>query len=123
MKTRLLFFIFFGTFISVSSQLSNEIIWATGTFYPKTIKGINPSKDGNYYTSIEQDDSKTEIVKYDYKSNKKVATLFSNTYFNKFGLPQVTEKKVNLLKMPMHIKRILKASLQTIFQSGPSRSE
>lgn len=84
MKTRLLFFIFFGTFISVSSQLSNELIWASGTFYPQTIKGINPSKDGNYYTSIEQDESKTEIVKYDYKSNKKVATLFSNISFNKF---------------------------------------
>ena len=47
MKTRLLFFIFFGTFITISSQLSNELIWASGTFYPKTIKGINPSKDGN----------------------------------------------------------------------------
>ena len=86
MKTRLLFFIFFGTFISVSSQLSNELIWASGTFYPKTIKGINPSKDGNYYTSIEQDESKTEIVKYDYKSNKKVATLFSNISFNILGI-------------------------------------
>ena len=57
MKTRLLFFIFFGSFICVSSQLSNELIWASGTFYPKIIKGINPSKDGNYYTSIEQDES------------------------------------------------------------------
>ena len=55
-----------------------------GTFYPKTIKGINPSKDGNFYTSIEQDKSKTEIVKYDYKTNKKVATLFSNISFNNF---------------------------------------
>ena len=36
-----------------------ELIWASSTFYPKTIKGINPSKDGNYYTSIEQDKSKT----------------------------------------------------------------
>ena len=63
MKTRLLFFIFFGTFFNATSQLSNELIWASGTFYPKTIKGINPSKDGNYYTSIEQDEYKTEIVK------------------------------------------------------------
>ena len=84
MKTRLLFFIFFGSFISVSSQLSNKLIWASGTFYPKTIKGINPSKVGNFYTSIEQDKSKTEIVKYDYKTNKKVATLFSNISFKKF---------------------------------------
>ena len=83
MKTKLLFFIFLGT-LNVSSQLSNELIWASGTFYPKTIKGINPCKDGKYYTSIEQNKSKIEIVKYDYKSNKKVATLFSNISFNKF---------------------------------------
>ena len=80
----ILFFIFFGAFISASSQLSNELIWASGTFYPKTIKGINPSEDGKYYTSIERDKSKIEIVKYDYSSNKKVATLFSNVSFNKF---------------------------------------
>ena len=83
MKTKLLFFIFLGT-LNVSSQLSNELIWASGTFYPKTIKGINPCKDSKYYTSIEQNKSKIEIVKYDYKSNKKVATLFSNISFNKF---------------------------------------
>jgi len=64
--------------------LSNELIWASGTFYPKTIKGINPSEDGKYYTSIERDKSKIEIVKYDYSSNNKVATLFSNISFNKF---------------------------------------
>ena len=84
MKIRILFFIFFGGFISASSQLSNELIWASGTFYPKTIKGINPSEDGKYYTSIERDKSKIEIVKYDYSSNNKVATLFSNVSFNKF---------------------------------------
>ena len=84
MKIRILFFIFFGASISASSQLSNELIWASGTFYPKTIKGINPSEDGKYYTSIERDKSKIEIVKYDYSSNKKVATLFSNVSFNKF---------------------------------------
>tara|TARA_B110000027_G_scaffold21640_1_gene23079 strand:+ start:1202 stop:3388 length:2187 start_codon:yes stop_codon:yes gene_type:complete len=84
MKIRILFFIFFGAFISASSQLSNELIWASGTFYPKTIKGINPSEDGKYYTSIERDKSKIEIVKYDYSSNKKVTTLFSNVSFNKF---------------------------------------
>ena len=84
MKIRILFFIFFGGFISASSQLSNELIWASGTFYPKTIKGINPSEDGKYYTSIERDKSKIEIVKYDYSSNNKVATLFSNISFNKF---------------------------------------
>ena len=84
MKTKITTLILCVCTLTICSQLSNELIWSTGTFYPKTIKGINPSKDGNYYTSIEQDKSKTEIVKYNYKSNKKVATLFSNISFNKF---------------------------------------
>ena len=77
MKFKFFSILYFISVVSIFGQLSNELIWSTGTFYPKTIKGINPSKDGNYYTSIEQDKSKIEIVKYDYKSNKKIATLFS----------------------------------------------
>ena len=84
MKTKITTLILCVCTLTICSQLSNELIWSTGTFYPKTIKGITLSKDGNYYTSIEQDKSKTEIVKYNYKSNKKVATLFSNISFNKF---------------------------------------
>ena len=35
--------------INIIWQLNNELIWSTGTFYPKTINGINPTNDGEYY--------------------------------------------------------------------------
>ena len=77
--------IFCSFFSTVSSQLSNELIWSTGTFYPKNINGINPSNDGDFYTSIESNNGQTEIVKYSYKKNKKIATLFSNSSFENFS--------------------------------------
>ena len=77
--------IFCSFFSTVSSQLSNELIWSTGTFYPKNINGINPSNDGDFYTSIERNNGQTEIVKYSYKKNKKIATLFSNLSFENFS--------------------------------------
>ena len=85
MKIKILTLIFCSFFSAVSSQLSNELIWSTGTFYPKNINGINPSNDGDFYTSIERNNGQTEIVKYSYKKNKKIATLFSNLSFENFS--------------------------------------
>ena len=85
MKIKILTLIFCSFFSAVSSQLSNELIWSTGTFYPKNINGINPSSDGDFYTSIERNNGQTEIVKYSYKKNKKIATLFSNSSFENFS--------------------------------------
>ena len=85
MKIKILTLIFCSFFSAVSSQLSNELIWSTGTFYPKNINGINPSNDGDFYTSIERNNGQTEIVKYSYKKNKKIATLFSNSSFENFS--------------------------------------
>ena len=85
MKIKILMLIFCSFFSTVSSQLSNELIWSTGTFYPKNINGINPSNDGDFYTSIERNNGQTEIVKYSYKKNKKIATLFSNSSFENFS--------------------------------------
>ena len=58
--------------------------YKSGTFYPKTINGINPTNDGEYYTSIEENGKKIEIIKYSYKNNQKVATIFSNSSFSNF---------------------------------------
>ena len=67
------------------SQLSNELIWSTGTFYPNSIQGINSTIDGDFYTSIESQDGNQEIIKYKYKNNKKVGVLFSNKNFNEIS--------------------------------------
>jgi dipeptidyl-peptidase-4 len=63
-------------------QLNNNLIWNTGTFYPKTIRGINSLADGLNYTSLKNRNGQLEIVKYSYKNNKELATLFTNKDFN-----------------------------------------
>jgi dipeptidyl-peptidase 4 len=85
MKIRILFLIIFGYILSINCQLNNELIWTTRTFSPKNINGINPSSDGDYYTSIERNNGQTEIIKYSYKKNKKIGTLFSNSSFDNFS--------------------------------------
>ena len=73
--------IIIGTFISMSlsAQLNNKLIWASGTFYPKMIRGINSTNDGLHYTSIKKVNGSQNIVKYTYASNKEVATLFNSS--------------------------------------------
>ena len=66
------------------SQLTNELIWTTGTFYPKSIDGIISTADGDYYTSIVNRNGNKEIVKYRYSNNEEVKTLFSNKSFDDF---------------------------------------
>ena len=85
MKLKSFSVIYFISIFAISGQLSNELIWSSRTFYPKNINGINPSSDGDFYTSIERKNGQTEIVKYSYKKNKKIATLFSNFSFENFN--------------------------------------
>ncbi|MBL6871395.1 MAG: S9 family peptidase [Flavobacteriales bacterium] len=84
MKSKNLLLVSILLAINIIGQLNNELIWSTGTFYPKTINGINPTNDGEYYTSIEKNGKKIEIIKYSYKNNQKVATIFSNSSFSNF---------------------------------------
>jgi dipeptidyl-peptidase-4 len=84
MKINIITIVLLSLFTSVNAQLSNELIWSTGTFYPKNINGVNPISSGDYYTSLEKNNGNIEIVKYSYQKNKKIATLFSNTNFDNF---------------------------------------
>ena len=84
MKSKNLLLVSLLLTINIIGQLNNELIWSTGTFYPKTINGINPTNDGEYYTSIEKNGKKIEIIKYSYNNNQKVATIFSNSSFSNF---------------------------------------
>ena len=77
------------------SQLTNELIWTTGTFYPKSIDGVMSTSDGDYYTSIVYRNGNKEIVKYRYSNNEEVKTLFSNKSFDdfKFSKYQISDNQ------------------------------
>ena len=84
MKRLIVIFFLFCSLVN-NAQLSNELIWASGTFYPKMIRGINSTADGLHYTSQKKVDGTKEIIKYTYTSNKKVATLFSSSVKDNFN--------------------------------------
>ncbi|MBM77273.1 MAG: S9 family peptidase [Crocinitomicaceae bacterium] len=67
------------------SELSNELIWQTGAFYPNTISGIESMNDGENYTSIDRFENAIEINQYSYKNNKKIKTIFSSNEFKDFS--------------------------------------
>lgn len=60
-------------------KLTNEIIWGSPAFYGASISGVNSMKDGVHYTSLDRAERATEVNKYQYKDNKKIATLVPAT--------------------------------------------
>lgn len=66
-------------------KLSNEKIWASTEFASKSISGVNSMKDGVTYTRLDNEGSDYLINKYDYKSNKKVATIAKSSEFKNDG--------------------------------------
>ncbi len=56
-------------------QISLDDIWTKGTFRGEYLSGMRSMQDGQYYTDIEQDKDSQMIVKYAYKTGKKVSTI------------------------------------------------
>ena len=52
MKQIITLFFLFCSLVN-NAQLSNELIWASGTFYPKMIRGINSTAD-DYITPLKK---------------------------------------------------------------------
>ena len=83
-KIILTLLVFSYSFLVSQKELSNELIWKTGTFYPETINGIESMKDGTHYTSIDRFKDGNEINQYAYKNNEKIKTIFSSKKFKDF---------------------------------------
>jgi len=58
----------------VNNKITLEDLWKKGTFRQSSVYGIRSTKDGNNYMTIENRGK--QIVKWSYKTGKKVATLF-----------------------------------------------
>ncbi|MBR1514814.1 MAG: DPP IV N-terminal domain-containing protein [Bacteroidales bacterium] len=71
-------FLVLGTISASAQEKKNfelEDLYQRGTFYAKSIRGMNSMKDGKSYASFE----KGQLNIYDYKSGKLVNTLFGIT--------------------------------------------
>jgi dipeptidyl-peptidase-4 len=78
---RLIFLVFIAI-ISCAAQaqetkkITLEDILVKGTFEAQTVDGLRPMKDGEHYTTLENN---TQIVKYSCKTGKEIAVIFDIT--------------------------------------------
>lgn len=80
MKKNILLIFIFLSFTVSAQELSNKIIWYSGTFYPETIDEVNSMRNGEHFTSLEVDHSTglTELNKYSYSNYSKVSTIIKS---------------------------------------------
>lgn len=56
-------------------KISLSEIWKSNEFSPESVRGLRSMKDGLHYTVLEKGETGNQLIKYDYKSAKKTATL------------------------------------------------
>jgi dipeptidyl-peptidase 4 len=62
---------------SSANSLSNELIWYSGEFYGKSVRGVSSMNDGKHFTTLDNGENGPEVNKYSYATYEKVATLFT----------------------------------------------
>ncbi len=92
------FFLITSLFIYVSSfcQIQNitlEDIWINYSFYPNYINGFKSMEDGENYTTLKNNTDNQLIIKFNFKSGKKVKVIFSS---KDFKIPKINSYKFNL---------------------------
>ncbi|WP_034256761.1 S9 family peptidase [Adhaeribacter aquaticus] len=73
----LLFLIFLGAQAQQRKQITLEDIYRNGTFTPKTVRGVNWMKNGQFYTSEVADEKNkvVDVVRFDVTTGKAVNTI------------------------------------------------
>ena len=57
--------------------LTNDLIWYSGEFYGKSVRGVRSMNDGKHFTTLGNGELGPEVNKYSYATYEKVATLFT----------------------------------------------
>lgn len=89
MTKRFIVFVFLlislGAIAQEKRNLTLEDIWASRTFFPKSVNEVEWMKDGRFYTALEEN----KIEKYDVTTGKKVATILDGNNLNQAGLSKL----------------------------------
>ena len=80
--TLLIGFVLITSTFAQKRDISLEDLWKNYAFYPKYIGDFNSMNDGEHYSTMEKVDEGQAIIKYKFKSGKKVRTLFKSTDFD-----------------------------------------
>ena len=106
----------FTTSYSQKKDITLEEIWKENQFYPKSVKGFNSMNDGEHYSTMERVEDGQEIIKYKFKSGKKVRTLFKSADFEiqKVGRYTFSEDEKQLL-LATETEKIYRHSSKSVF--------
>lgn len=58
-------------------ELTNDLIWYSGEFYGKSVRGVSSMNDGEHFTAMDNGEMGPEINKYSYKTYEKVSTILT----------------------------------------------
>ncbi|MBX7095722.1 MAG: S9 family peptidase [Flavobacteriales bacterium] len=67
-----------GNIQAQKKELSNELIWASGTFYAESVDEVRSMNDGEHFTVLEADGNIPVVNKYAFKDYKKVGEIVSS---------------------------------------------
>jgi dipeptidyl-peptidase-4 len=65
----------FLNFATAQTGITNELIWTSPEFSSEMVSGLNSMNDGLHYTSLEEENKATSIVKYSYETGQKVSVV------------------------------------------------
>ena len=63
--------------INSGTELTNDLIWYSGEFYGKSVRGVRSMNDGEHFTSMGNSEMGPEINKFSYASYEKVGTILT----------------------------------------------
>ncbi len=106
----------FTSSYSQKKDITLEEIWKENQFYPKSVRGFNSMNDGEHYSTMERVEDGQEIIKYKFKSGKKVRTLFKSADFEiqKVGRYTFSEDEKQLL-LATETEKIYRHSSKSVF--------
>ena len=101
---------------SQKRDITLEDLWKNHSFYPKSVGGFNSMNDGEYYVTMEKTEKGQEIIKYKFKSGKKVRALFKSADFEipKVGRYTFSEDEKQLL-LATETEKIYRHSSKSVF--------
>jgi dipeptidyl-peptidase-4 len=77
----------------IKKRITIEDVIIDGTFYPRSVKGMNSMIDGESYTVIERDG---QIVKYSYLTGDRIEVLFDANFFDMLKGKQFNDYQFSL---------------------------
>ena len=108
--------VFIPPLFAQKKDITLDDLWKNYAFYPKSMGGFNSMNDSEHYSTIERTDEGQEIVKYKFKSGKKVRTLFKSADFE---IPRVRKytfsKDEKQLLLATQTKNIYRHSSKSIY--------